>query len=57
MDRKPTSYRLTTIAVKLITLLADGLGVSNTAVIEMAVRELAKRNQISVIPVRENETY
>ena len=46
MDRKPTSYRLTTVAVELITLLAKSLGVSHTAVVEMAVRELAKRYQI-----------
>lgn len=52
MDRKPTSYRLTTVAVDLISILAKGLGVSQTAVIEMAVRDLAKRNQISVIPTR-----
>jgi hypothetical protein len=46
MDRKPTSYRLTTVAVDLITRLAASLGVSNTAVVEMAIRDLAKRNQI-----------
>jgi hypothetical protein len=47
MDRKPTSYRLTTVAVDLIAVLAKGLGVSQTAVIEMAVRKLANETKIS----------
>ena len=47
MDRKPTSYRLTITAVELIALLAKGLGVSQTAVIEMAVRKMATEAKIS----------
>jgi hypothetical protein len=48
MERKPTSFRLSTTAMRLIVLLAESLGLSQTAVIEMAVRELAKRNKIAL---------
>jgi hypothetical protein len=48
MDRKPTSFRLSTVALRLIYLLAEFLGLSQTAVIETAIRELAKRNKIKV---------
>jgi hypothetical protein len=34
--------------MRLIVLLAESLGLSQTAVIEMAVRELAKRNKIAL---------
>jgi len=47
MDRNPTSYRLSTTALRLICRLAETLGLSQTAVVEMAVRELAKRNNIT----------
>lgn len=49
MNRKPTSFRLSTTALDLILILAESLGLSQTAVIEMAVRDLAKRNKISVM--------
>jgi hypothetical protein len=48
MERKPTSFRLSTVALRLISLLGESLGLSQTAVIEMAVRELAKRNKIAL---------
>ena len=46
MDRKATSYRLTTTVLELICSLSEALGLNQTAVIELAVRELAKRNKI-----------
>lgn len=47
MDRNPTSFRLSTVALRLIYLLAKSLGLSQTAVIEMAIRELARRKKIT----------
>ena len=47
MDRNPTSFRLSTVALRLICLLAQSLGLSQTAVVEMAVRELAQRKKIT----------
>jgi len=46
MDRSPTSFRLSTVALRIILLLAESLGLSRTAVVEMAVRELAKKNGV-----------
>ena len=46
MERKPVSYRLSTEALRLLCLLSTALGLSRTSVIEMAVRELAKRKGI-----------
>jgi hypothetical protein len=41
-------YRLTDGALKLLIALSESLGLSKTAVIELAIRELAKRNKIKV---------
>lgn len=46
MNKTQTSVRLTQEAIRLRELLAAELGVSLTAVIELAIRELAKRENI-----------
>jgi hypothetical protein len=50
MDRKPASFRLTIVALRLLSILSESLGLSHTAVVETAIRELAKRNKITFIP-------
>ena len=40
-SKYPTSYRLSEECLKLIEELAKALGISNTAVIEQAIRKLA----------------
>jgi hypothetical protein len=49
MDKKPASFRLTTIALRLLRVLAEGMGLSQTAVVETAIRELAKKNKIQIL--------
>ena len=39
----PTSYRLSDEARRLLVLLAEKLGVSQTSILELAIREKAKR--------------
>lgn len=46
MKKYPMSYRLTKTAQVLIDKLADRLGISKTGVIEVAVRELARREKL-----------
>jgi len=46
MNRKLTSIRITEEAKRLRDLLAQRLGVSKSAVLELAIRELAKREDI-----------
>jgi len=46
MKKTQTSIRLTQEAIRLRELLALRLGVSLTDVIELAIRELAKRENI-----------
>lgn len=41
MPKQRASYRLTATAFRLIASLADRLGLSHTAVIELALRRLA----------------
>ena len=55
MERKPTSFRLSTTALKLLCILAEGMGLSQTGVVETAVRELAKRNKITFIPTERED--
>lgn len=43
-DRKATSFRLTSECLKLLRALAQKLGISQTAVVELAVREKAGKN-------------
>jgi hypothetical protein len=42
-DKRPTSFRLTGEALRLLAVLADKLGISLTAALEIAIREAAKR--------------
>jgi hypothetical protein len=42
-DKPPTSYRLSEKARGLIDRLAGALGLSRTAIVEMAIRQLARR--------------
>jgi len=46
MKSKPTSVRLSEDAQRLIHLLSQKLGISQTAIIELAIREKAKREKI-----------
>jgi hypothetical protein len=46
--KEATSYRLTTEGKQLIKLLAQKLGVNETSVIELAVRELAEKKDVKV---------
>ena len=39
----PTSYRLSDEARRLLVLLAEKLGVSQTSILELAIREKAQR--------------
>jgi len=48
MPKKPTNIRLSEDAKKLLTLLAQKLGLSQTGVIELAIREFAKKEKISL---------
>lgn len=41
--RSPTSFRLSLEAISLVGRMADKLGVSKTAVVEMALRDKAER--------------
>lgn len=43
MKNKPTSVRLSDDAKRLIAELSRKLGISQTAIIELAIREKAKR--------------
>ncbi len=42
--KRPTSVRLSDEAQRIRDELAEHLGVNKTAVLEMAIRELAKKN-------------
>lgn len=44
--KKPTSFRLSDEAKELIKKLSEHLGISEAAIIEMAVRLLAKREKL-----------
>jgi len=45
-SRKPSSIRLSAEAKRLRAALAQKLGVTQTAVIELAIRELAKKEGV-----------
>ena len=42
----PTSFRLSDTALSLIIKLVEALGIKGSAVLELAIRELAKRHKI-----------
>jgi hypothetical protein len=46
MKKEATSYRLSVDAKQLIKMLSDRLGINETSVIELAVRELAEKKGI-----------
>lgn len=46
MDKKSTSVRLTPEAKRLLKELAKKLGVSQTDIIEMSIREFAEKREI-----------
>jgi predicted DNA-binding protein len=48
MAKKHTSYRISEEGKHLIKLLAHRLGVTETAVVEMAVREMAEKRGVKV---------
>lgn len=48
MKKYPTSMRLTPTAKWLIEKLSENLGISNSAVVEVAIRNLAKDYGIEI---------
>jgi predicted DNA-binding protein len=46
-EKHPTSFRLSEEALRLLALLSDNLGVSQGAVVELTIREAAKKKGIS----------
>ncbi len=46
MVKKQTSIRMSDTAKKLVVLLAERLGISQSAVLELAIRTLAKQEGI-----------
>jgi len=44
--RKPKSLRITPEADRLLALLAEKLGLSQTSVMELAIRRLAEQEQV-----------
>ena len=42
----PTSHRLSEEARRLLALLAEKLSISQTAILELAIREKAKRERV-----------
>ncbi len=48
MVKKHISYRISEEGKQLIRLLAHRLGVSETAIVEMAVREMAEKRGVKV---------
>ena len=44
--KNATSFRLSEEALRLIKLLAESKGVSQAAIIEMAIREMAKKEKV-----------
>ena len=45
--KHPTSFRVSAEVKRLLQQLADKLSISQVSVIEIAVRELAKREQVT----------
>ncbi len=48
MVKKHTSYRISEEGKQLLKLLARRLGVSETAVLEMSIREMAEKKGVKV---------
>lgn len=45
-NKYPTSMRLTPTAKRLIEQISESLGISNSAVLELAIRTLARQHNI-----------
>jgi predicted transcriptional regulator len=45
-DKKSTTYRLTDDARRMLVAMAERLGISQSAVLELAIREKAKREGV-----------
>ncbi len=45
LDKQPTSFRLSAEALSLIREMSEKLGVSQAAVLEMALRKMAKEEK------------
>jgi len=45
--KRSTSFRITAEAARLLVLLAAALGISQSACVELAIREMAKRKAVS----------
>jgi hypothetical protein len=46
MSNNPTNFRLTDVCLRLIAGLSEALGLKRSAVIELSVRELAKKHGV-----------
>ena len=44
--KKSTSFRLSEKALALLQMLVDALGVSQASIVEMGIREIAKKHGI-----------
>jgi len=47
--KKPISFRLSEVAIKMITVLAKRLSVSQVGVVEIAIRNFARKEKIDRI--------
>lgn len=52
--KTPSAFRLTTKGKSLLRLLAEKLGVNQTAVVEMAIRQMAEREKIVAAETPDN---
>jgi hypothetical protein len=55
-SKNPSSFRLSPEALDLIGQLADHLGISKTSVVEMAVRQLSRRELTGYRPGKRQAT-
>lgn len=46
-EKRSTSVRLTAEALRLLAQMAERLGISQSACLELAIREMAKRKVVS----------
>jgi len=46
-EKRATSYRLTPEGLRLLAALAQQLGISQSACLELAIRDFAKRRGVS----------
>jgi predicted transcriptional regulator len=46
MKKTPTSIRMSDEGKRLLEALAEKLGISQAAVLELAIREMAKREEV-----------